>query len=156
MFPINLEEADLAGYDIFYFLLIVKAIYLIFYNYFQTRIKSRMRLFKAIKWIYFFVIIPLYFVWITIALKQYIREDLGDFKLSQVYWKVVTLLIILLITSIILLILHPTVKKGITFLKRNDRNEVKYQSMFKKVRSNVFTLIFIDVIMLLFLNKVAS
>jgi len=156
MFPINLEEADLAGYDIFYFLLIVKAIYLIFYNYFQTRIKSRMRLFKAIKWIYFFVIIPLYLVWITIALKQYIREDLGDFKLSQVYWKVVTLLIILLITSIILLILHPTVKKGITFLKRNDRNEVKYQSMFKKVRSNVFTLIFIDVIMLLFLNKVAS
>ena len=156
MIPFDLYNADVAGYQFFYFLLIVKALYLILYNYYQSKIKFRVRLFKLIRIIYFFVIIPLYLLWIGIAVRQYFNEDYNDFKINRIYWKVATLLVILINLGIILFLLHPTVKRGLNFLKKKDRNEVKYQSLFKKVRTYIFVLIFIDVPMLMFLNRVVS
>ncbi len=156
MIPIDLQNADVAGYQVFYFLLIVKALYLICYNYFQSSVKFRVRLFKTLKFLYFFVFIPLYLLWIGIAVRQYFNVDYGDFKLNRVYWKAVTLFAVLLILAMLLFMVNPTVTKGIKFLKKKDRNEVKYQSIFKKIRTYLIVLIFVDIVMLLFLNRVVS
>ncbi len=156
MIPIDLSSADVAGYHIFYFLLIIKALYLIGYNYFQSSVKARVRLFKILKLIIFFLFLVLYISWIVIAIKHYYRDDFNDFKFNRVYWKVITLIAILVILSIIFFVLNPTLTKGIRFLKKKDRNEVKYQSIFKKVRNCMVVLIFIDIVMVLFLNRVVS
>lgn len=156
MNPIDLQNADVAGYQIFYFLLIVKALYLICYNYFQSSVIFRVRLFKALKIIYWFIITPLYILWLFIAVRQYIEHDLEKFLLDRVYWKVVTAFAILVIMAIIIFIINKNVVKGTKFLKKKDRNEVKYQTIFKKIRSGLIVLLFIDIAMLLFLNRVVS
>ncbi|MES2777506.1 MAG: hypothetical protein V4722_25225 [Bacteroidota bacterium] len=156
MFPIDLHNADVAGYQTFYFLLIVKALYLIGYNYFQSSIKFRVRLFKVLRFLYMFLIIPMYILWTGIALRQYFLNDFDDFKLNKVYWKVVTLGMVMVVSAIILFVLRPTVNKALKFLKKNDRNEVKYQALFKKTRTVLFMLIAIDIVMLMFLNRVVG
>jgi hypothetical protein len=156
MIPIDLYNADVAGYQIFYFLLITKALYLIFYNYFQSSVKSRIRMFKVLKLLSYFLFIVLYLLWIYIAVNQYFHNDFNDFKFNRVYWKVVTMFVVLVILSILIFVLLPTLSKGIRFLKKKDKNEVKYQTIFKKIRTCLIVLIYIDVVMLLFLNRVVS
>ena len=156
MIPIDLFNADVAGYQIFYALLIIKSLYLIGYNHFQSSVKHRVLLFKALRILYIFVVLPLYALLIFILVRQYFHDDYKDFKFSRVYWKAATLFMVLVITAIILFILSPTVRKAIKFLKKNDRNEVKYQQIFKKTRSTLIVLIIIDILMLLFLNRVVS
>ena len=156
MFPFDLNNADLAGYQVFYFLLIVKAVYLIFFNYFQSSVKFRIRLFRVLKFLCFFLFIPLYIFWIFVGTKQYIEHDVQKFLLERVYWKAVTLFMILVIIAIIFFFLNPTLSKGIKFLKKKDRNEVKYQSIFKKTRTYFILLMFIDIAMVLFLNRIAN
>lgn len=156
MIPLDLFNADVAGYQVFYFLLIVKSLYLIFYNYFQSSVNSRVMLFKILRYITFFLFLVLYSTWIVIAVKQYFHDDYNDFKFNRVYWKVVTLFVVAVILSIIFFIMNPTISKGLRFLKKKDRNEVKYQTIFKKIRTCLVVLICIDIVMLVFLNRVVS
>ncbi len=98
----------------------------------------------------------MYALLIFIVVRQYFNDDYLDFKFSRVYWKAIIIFMVLVITTIILFILRVNTKKAIKFLKKNDRNEVKYQQIFKKTRSTIIVLLAIDIVMLLFLNRVVS
>ncbi|MEO7311378.1 MAG: hypothetical protein ABIX01_13330 [Chitinophagaceae bacterium] len=156
MFPIDLHNADVCAYQVFYDLLIIKALYLICYNYFQSTIKQRMRVFKVAKILFYFVFTPLYLVVVIVTVRQFFVSDLEQLTLSRVYWKGIVLFAILVILILLYFFLIPTVVKGIRFLKKKDRNEVKYQSIYKKIRTYHVVLVIIDVVMLIFLNKVVG
>jgi len=108
------------------------------------------------KLMFYLIIMPLYLLWMVIAVRQYIHDDLHNFVLDRVYWKVVTMFVMLLIITILFVFLFPGVNKGIKFLKKKDRNEVRYQSIFKKTRTIIIVLLFIDIAMVMFMNKVVG
>lgn len=134
-------------------LVIIKALYLIFLTNFQNTPEKRAGMFTALRIMIYFIITPALFIIITSCLvNQFIFE--AFITLEKIYWKVIIIVFCLLCLVLYYFRLMPQVKKAIRFFKKKDRNETKYQSIFKRTRSLIIFLIMLDLALLAYLNYI--
>jgi len=134
-------------------LMIVKAFYLIFLSNFQNTAGKRAGLFKALRFIIYFIITP---PLLTLIASCLVNEFIFDefITLEKIYWKVIIIAFCLFCLVLYHFQLISLVKKALRFFRKKDRNETKYQAIFKRTRFLIVILIVLDIALLAYLNYI--
>ena len=134
-------------------LVIVKALYLIFLTNLQNTSGKRAGMFKTLGMIIYFIITPVLLLIIASCLANEFIFD-KFITLEKIYWKVIIIVFCLLCLALYYFRLISLVKRAVRFFRKKDRNETKYQSIFKRTRSLIIILIILDIALLAYLNYI--
>lgn len=149
------KNAKLFTLMVFGFFLILNSIYLIFLSEFQNTGAKRMRLYIVLRFLCFFIMLPVFVLAIIInMLHGFVWDD--RITLDKVYWKAVNIILCILCIVIVHVYIRPQLQKAIRFLKKKDRNETKYQSIYKKTRTYLIVLMVIYIFGAIFLTSYAG
>lgn len=135
-------------------MVIVKALYLIFLTNFQNTSGKRSGMYKALRLLIYFIFTPLLAIVIASCLfNEFIFDKF--ITLEKIYWKVLIIAFCLFCLILYYFRLMPLVKKALRFFRKKDRNETKYQSIFKRTRSLIIILIVLDIGLIGYLNYIS-